>query len=102
MSTTDSIQQFFTPEIIKVLNKLHRAPRWADDKAKANTDKSLMTAKVQKYMVEVGTHIVEKVPTEQHSQAWDYVAVRSASKLNSQVLQQLYLDIMAQTAAPKE
>ena len=94
--TTNPTQKYFDADKIKILNKLHRLPAWANSKDRANTDRSLMTAKVHKYILELGDHITSTISTREHSKAWDFVATRSASKLNSQSLQQLYVDIVAE------
>ena len=94
-----SSQSFFTENQLKICNKLHRTPKWAQDPKRANTDKKLMTAKVQSYIVELGNHIMNQVDASQQSKAWEFVAERSASKLDSKHLSQLYLDIMQESTA---
>jgi hypothetical protein len=102
MSSIESIQNLFNPDIIKTLNKLYRLPKWANDKARANTDKSLMVAKVRKYVKEIGNHIGNNIPAERQDNAWIFVAERSSSKLNAECLKQLYSDIIDEEGETKK
>jgi len=93
-----SQQSFFGDDQLKIMNKIHRVPQWAQDPKRKNTDRSLLTAKVRQYILVLGNHIKNHVPESSHAQAWTFVAERSAAKLNSECLRQLYTDIIVEDA----
>ena len=85
--------------ILKTLNKLYNFPSWAMNPKHANTDRNLILAKVQKYLVDIGNFVVTKFPSNRHAEAWEYVAEKAQSKLRGPVLWRLYSDIVARDGA---